>query len=76
VHRDIKPANVIIAKDGQLASWTSPVGGRGLGKSFRRDADGAVLGRPSYVARADRGERESIDRRADVYSSASLSTNA
>ncbi len=68
VHRDLKPSNILIAADGEphLVDF-------GLAKREPTETsvtlEGRILGTPAYMAPEQaRGESQSVDHRADLYS--------
>jgi serine/threonine-protein kinase len=70
IHRDLKPGNIMVERsdDGRLRPFVMDFG---LARSFSEGATetGTVLGTPHYMAPEQaRGEVQSLDRRADVYS--------
>ncbi|WNG33981.1 protein kinase [Archangium violaceum] len=71
IHRDLKPSNILVERteDGRLKPYVVDFG---LAREWRArgaTATGTALGTPHYMAPEQaRGEVESLDRRADVYS--------
>jgi serine/threonine-protein kinase len=70
IHRDLKPGNIMVerAEDGRLKAYVMDFG---LARDWTEGATetGTVLGTPHYMSPEQaRGEVQSLDRRADVYS--------
>ncbi|MEM7230618.1 MAG: protein kinase [Planctomycetota bacterium] len=67
VHRDVKPANLILEENGQL--WVTDFGLAQLGKDCGVTLTGEVVGTLRYMSPEQaRGDRASVNARADVYS--------
>jgi predicted Ser/Thr protein kinase len=71
IHRDLKPSNILVERteDGRLKPFVMDFGLAHDWSEKGSTATGSVLGTPHYMSPEQaRGEVESLDRRADVYS--------
>jgi hypothetical protein len=72
VHRDIKPSNIFLCLQGGMADFVKVLD-FGLAKELRGpDAEGLtqtgeMLGTPRYIAPESVGDKETVDRRTDIY---------
>ncbi|WP_224240590.1 serine/threonine-protein kinase [Hyalangium gracile] len=71
IHRDLKPSNILVERteDGRLKPYVMDFGLAHDWSEKGATATGSVLGTPHYMSPEQaRGEVQSLDRRADVYS--------